>query len=66
MLNFKAKRRGIELITEISDEVPKTIKTDPNRLKQIINNLVGNSLKFTFEGHILIRMKNIASDHTLI
>jgi len=58
LLSFKAKRRGIELTTEISPDVTNSFKTDPNRLKQIINNLVGNALKFTFEGYIRVIIEN--------
>jgi len=58
LLVFKAKRRGIDLFTEIAPEVTTSFKTDPNRLMQIINNLVGNALKFTFEGYIKINIEN--------
>ncbi len=64
LLSFKSKRRGIELTTEFAPGIPQMIKTDPNRMKQIINNLVGNALKFTFEGHIKIiceKFKNNAN-----
>ena len=66
LLIFKAKRRGIQLVTEISPDVTNSFKTDPNRLKQIINNLVGNALKFTFEGSIKIIIENQNNHRNLV
>ena len=57
--------RKIDLIVKIEDEVPQTIITDPNRLRQIVLNLVGNALKFTFKGHILIKISQHDADQKI-
>ena len=50
-----AHKKGLDLIPSTALDVPKTMVGDPIRLKQIINNLVSNAIKFTEQGHVLIR-----------
>ena len=61
-LAIKAFEKGIELITYIDPYVPSTFVGDPLRLRQIVLNLVGNSIKFTESGHILIRVDYVVSE----
>ena len=55
----RAEIRGIDFYSQIDANVPETFNTDPRRLIQILNNLIGNSMKFTFEGYIKIEVKQI-------
>ncbi|WVZ67610.1 hypothetical protein U9M48_016663 [Paspalum notatum var. saurae] len=50
----KAQEKGLELAVFVSDQVPQTLIGDPGRIRQIITNLVGNSIKFTERGHIYL------------
>lgn len=52
-----AHEKRIELIPIIYPEVPNQILADPLRLKQILTNLVGNGIKFTHRGSVVVRVK---------
>jgi two-component system sensor histidine kinase/response regulator len=46
--------KGIELIVDIDSAMPILVRGDPGRLRQIIVNLLGNAIKFTHEGHVVL------------
>jgi len=50
----RADKKGLELACRIAPDVPDLLVGDPDRLRQIIVNLVGNSLKFTDKGEIVL------------
>ncbi|MEI6703819.1 MAG: response regulator, partial [Deltaproteobacteria bacterium] len=54
MLSMRAVQASLELICRIDPEVPQFLNGDPGRLRQIITNLAGNSIKFTHQGEIVI------------
>jgi PAS domain S-box-containing protein len=53
-LAVRAGQKNLELILWVSDEVPEIVTGDVGRLRQIIVNLIGNSIKFTESGEILL------------
>lgn len=59
-LAIKVQGKDVKLIDEISDDVPFVLKGDPKRLRQIVLNLVGNSIKFTDKGSVTLRLSTKA------
>jgi len=57
-LRPRADEKGIKLIFNKNESIPKTMIGDPTRLIQIITNLVGNAVKFTNKGHVLLDVKS--------
>jgi two-component system sensor histidine kinase/response regulator len=56
-LGLRARRRGLELLCDIPPEVPDNLRGDPSRLRQILVNLIGNAIKFTSLGEVLVRVQ---------
>jgi len=57
IVGMEAKRKGIELRIKVDEDVPRFLKGDITRLKQVVMNLVSNGIKFTHEGYISIRVE---------
>lgn len=55
-MSLRAANSGIELLTEISPLLPEMVEGDPTRLRQALTNIIGNAIKFTHEGHVLLRI----------
>jgi PAS domain S-box-containing protein len=54
LLSPKAAEKGLEIYTIIKADVPEEVIGDPSRLKQILNNLISNAVKFTKQGEISV------------
>ncbi len=63
LLSNTAAEKGIDLLIRYRPELPRTFVGDIGRMRQVMTNLVGNALKFTNEGHVLVDVSgNIAGD----
>jgi len=60
---FRAQEKGVELILDVTNVERKIISGDAGRIRQILSNIVGNSIKFTSKGYILIKASlNVVDD----
>lgn len=55
----RAHTRGLELVVAVEPDVPERVVTDPVRLRQVLLNLLGNAVKFTDQGEIVVRVRTI-------
>ena len=65
LFSYAAEEKGVEIFYEVLPGVPTRLNGDPLRLGQILNNLIGNAVKFTRQGEILVKaecLRNCADD----
>lgn len=61
LMSGHAAERNIYLKNDTSEDVPRYVKGDPTRLRQILLNLTGNGIKFTTEGGVTLRIRKTSS-----
>ena len=60
LLALRAEDKGIELMAEVDAAVPSRLRGDPGRLRQVLVNLMGNAVKFTSRGEVLLKVDVLA------
>ncbi|MBV1882563.1 MAG: response regulator [Pseudomonadales bacterium] len=54
LLRFSSAKKGIELNVDLEQGMPRSVKSDPTRLRQVLMNIIGNAIKFTEKGSVII------------
>ena len=62
MFAAQAQGKGVELAFMVDAEVPPFLHGDPGRLRQILNNLISNAVKFTEQGEVVVQVEKLAAN----
>jgi PAS domain S-box-containing protein len=62
LLSAKSRDKGLELMVDYPPDCPRNLEGDAGRIRQILLNLLGNAIKFTEQGHVLVRIRKLGSN----
>ena len=62
-LALRAGQKGLELFHDIAPDVPAVLRGDPTRLRQVLNNLIGNAVKFTEHGEVEVGVRCVGREN---
>jgi two-component system sensor histidine kinase/response regulator len=61
-LSFRAHQKGLELIYDVQPGVPESVVGDPTRIRQVVFNVIGNAIKFTECGEVVLQVEQESRD----
>ena len=64
LLQPAARDKGLELVVDYDLFLPTTFIGDPGRVRQVLTNLIGNAVKFTLQGHVIVRVTGLPEPET--
>jgi PAS domain S-box-containing protein len=56
---LRAHDKGLEVVWDVAPDVPRALIGDPGRLRQVLVNILGNAIKFTAQGEVVLRVRQI-------
>ena len=62
MVQLKAKDKGLQMIFALHPHLPQMIKSDERKIRQILLNLLGNAIKFTNKGYVMLKVSLVEAD----